>query len=252
VPRQASPEPPVLGGPDLAALPPVLSDGWDSGPEPEPLDATIFDLRIPSALIAEMPLSGLPIADPPAAVPVPPTGPVASYSLRVNGATHVVEAAWIGENLLHVLRERLGLPGAKEGCGQGVCGTCTVLVDGAPAVSCLVPAAAVGDREVITVEGLAEHGVPTAIQQALIAHGAVQCGFCVPGVVVSAHALLSRVPSPDAATVRRAMAGHPCRCAGPNRMIAAVCAVAEANAEAAEPPASLFDPSGPGTSEEPT
>ncbi|WTW95106.1 2Fe-2S iron-sulfur cluster-binding protein [Streptomycetaceae bacterium NBC_01309] len=173
-----------------------------------------------------------------------PGGPTVSYTVRVNGAMHVVDGVWIGESLLHVLRERLGLPGAKDGCGQGVCGTCTVLVDGAPAVSCMLPAATMGDREVTTIEGLADLGVPTAVRQALIAHGAVQCGFCVPGVVVSAHALLARIPQPDEATVRRALAGHPCRCAGPNRMVAAVCAVAAG--EPAEPPASLFEPTGSG------
>lgn len=173
-----------------------------------------------------------------------PGGPTVSYTVRVNGAMHVVDGVWIGESLLHVLRERLGLPGAKDGCGQGVCGTCTVLVDGAPAVSCMLPAATMGDREITTIEGLADLGVPTAVRQALIAHGAVQCGFCVPGVVVSAHALLARIPQPDEATVRRALAGHPCRCAGPNRMVAAVCAVAAG--EAAEPPASLFEPTGSG------
>lgn len=176
------------------------------------------------------------------AEPEAPGGPVVSYTLRVNGAMHVVDNAWLGESLLHVLRERLGLPGAKEGCGQGVCGTCTVLVDGAPVVSCMVPSATLGDREVITIEGLTAQGVPTAIQEALIAHGAVQCGFCVPGVVVSAQALLARIPHPDEATVRRALAGHPCRCVGPNRMVAAVCAVAAG--EPADAPASLFQPAG--------
>ncbi|MGW0661751.1 (2Fe-2S)-binding protein [Streptodolium elevatio] len=171
-----------------------------------------------------------------------PGGPLVSYTLRVNGAMHVVDGAWLGESLLYVLRERLGLPGAKDGCGQGVCGTCTVLVDGAPAVSCMLPGATMGDREVTTVEGLADHGMPTAVRQALIAHGAVQCGFCVPGVVVSAHALLARIPNPDEATVRRALAGHPCRCAGPNRMVAAVCAVA--SGEPGATGASLFEPAG--------
>ncbi|WP_436775448.1 (2Fe-2S)-binding protein [Yinghuangia sp. YIM S09857] len=176
------------------------------------------------------------------AEPEAPGGPVVSYTLRVNGAMHVVDNAWLGESLLHVLRERLGLPGAKEGCGQGVCGTCTVLVDGAPVVSCMVPSATLGDREVTTIEGLTAQGVPTAVQEALIAHGAVQCGFCVPGVVVSAQALLARIPHPDEATVRRALAGHPCRCVGPNRMVAAVCAVAAGEPPAS--PASLFEPAG--------
>lgn len=162
--------------------------------------------------------------------PLPET-PVASYALRVNGTTQVVDRAWIGENLLHVLRERLGLLGAKEGCAQGVCGTCTVLVDGAPAASCLQAAATVGERDVTTVEGLSElGGLPAAIQESLIEHGAVQCGHCIPGVVVSAYALLARIPNPDEPTVRRALAGHPCRCVGPNRMVAAVRAVAEASA----------------------
>lgn len=184
--------------------------------------------------------AGAPSALDAPAEPGGPGGPVVSYTLRVNGAMHVVDGAWIGESLLAVLRERLGLPGAKDGCGQGVCGTCTVLVDGAPSAACMVPAATVGDRAVTTVEGLTDQGACGAIQRALIAHGAVQCGFCVPGVVVSAHALLARIPKPDEATVRRALAGHPCRCVGPNRMVAAVCAVAAGEQD--ESSASVFEP----------
>jgi aerobic-type carbon monoxide dehydrogenase small subunit (CoxS/CutS family) len=196
-----------------------------AAPEPQPYEAPF------------VPAPAQPFVPPP-----PPAGdPAVSYPLRVNGAVHAVEGAWLGESLLYVLRDRLGLCGAKDGCGQGVCGACTVLVDGAPAASCLVPAAVVGQREVTTVEGLAEHGLPSAIQRALVEHGAVQCGFCIPGVVVSAHALLSRIPNPDEPTVRRALAGHPCRCVGPNRMVDAVCAVASGQLSA-EPPASVFEP----------
>ncbi|UGQ09587.1 2Fe-2S iron-sulfur cluster-binding protein [Yinghuangia sp. ASG 101] len=195
------------------------------------------------------PASLAPVSEPPPLPPVrhafpvsdAPGGPVVSYTIKVNGTTQVVDRAWLGENLLQVLRERLGLPGAKDGCGQGVCGTCTVLVDGAPAVACLVPAATVGERAVTTIEGVSAQGGPAAaIRQALIEHGAVQCGFCVPGIVMSAHALLARLPGADEATIRRALAGHPCRCVGPNRMVAAVCAVAAG--QATEPAASLFEP----------
>jgi aerobic-type carbon monoxide dehydrogenase small subunit (CoxS/CutS family) len=152
--------------------------------------------------------------------------PVATYRLRVNGSEHLVDRAWIGESLLFVLRERLGLPGAKDGCGQGVCGMCTVSVDGAATAACLTAAANLGDSDVRTVEGLAADGGPTDVQRALVEAGAVQCGFCTPGVALAATTLLARVPDPDEATVRSALAGHACRCAGPNPMVQAVLAVA--------------------------
>ncbi|MFI1579874.1 (2Fe-2S)-binding protein [Embleya sp. NPDC020630] len=150
------------------------------------------------------------------------TTPTTSYVLRVNGEARLIENAWIGENLLYVLRERLGLPGAKDGCGQGVCGTCTVQLDGVAVAACLIAAATLGDREVRTIEDLDNDPETADVQRALIEAGAVQCGFCVPGVVASVCALLARVAEPSDVEIRRALDGHPCRCAGPHPMVDAV------------------------------
>ncbi|MFD7689999.1 2Fe-2S iron-sulfur cluster-binding protein, partial [Streptomyces sp. NPDC059781] len=116
--------------------------------------------------------------------------PLASYVLRVNGTDRPVTDAWIGESLLYVLRERLGLAGAKDGCSQGECGACNVQVDGRLVASCLVPAATAAGSEVRTVEGLAQDGRPSDVQRALARCGAVQCGFCVPGMAMTVHDLL--------------------------------------------------------------
>ncbi|MFI1380756.1 (2Fe-2S)-binding protein [Embleya sp. NPDC020886] len=148
--------------------------------------------------------------------------PTTSYVLRVNGEARLIENAWIGENLLYVLRERLGLPGAKDGCGQGVCGTCTVHLDGVAVSACLVAAATLGDREVRTIEDLDNDPETTGVQRAMVESGAVQCGYCVPGVVASACALLARSSEPGEVEIRRALDGHPCRCAGPHPMVDAV------------------------------
>jgi aerobic carbon-monoxide dehydrogenase small subunit len=147
-----------------------------------------------------------------------------SYTMRVNGGVLDVRDAWIGESLLYVLRERLGLPGAKAGCEQGECGSCSVLVDGALVCSCLVLAASVGDREVVTPEGLqsGERGVLTAVQRAFVDEGAVQCGFCTPGLVMAVHDLLARDADPDDLVVREAVSGNLCRCTGYGRVLAAV------------------------------
>jgi carbon-monoxide dehydrogenase small subunit len=147
-----------------------------------------------------------------------------SYTLRVNGDVHDVHDAWIGESLLHVLRERLGLPGAKAGCEQGECGSCSVLLDGALVCSCLVLAASVGEREVITPEGLQPEarGVLTAVQRAFVDEGAVQCGFCTPGLVMAVHDLLARDAAPDDLAVREAVSGNLCRCTGYGRVLAAI------------------------------
>ena len=147
-----------------------------------------------------------------------------SYTLRVNGDAREVRDAWIGESLLYVLRERLGLPGAKAGCEQGECGSCSVLLDGVLVCACLVLAAAVGDREVVTPEGLqpGERGVLTAVQRAFVDEGAVQCGFCTPGLVMAVHDLLDREVSPDDLAVREAVSGNLCRCTGYGRVLAAV------------------------------
>ena len=148
------------------------------------------------------------------------------YRLRVNGAEHDVADAWIGENLLYVLRERLGLPGAKAACEQGECGSCSVLVDGVLVCSCLVLAAAAVGRDVTTVEGLEPDGSLTDVQQAFVDEGAVQCGFCTPGLIVAVHDLLDHSPAPGELEVREALSGNICRCTGYGRILAAVETVA--------------------------
>jgi carbon-monoxide dehydrogenase small subunit len=145
-----------------------------------------------------------------------------TFRLRVNGAVHQVESSWDGESLLYVLRERLGLPGAKGACEQGECGSCSVLLDGQLVCSCLVLAAAADDRDVRTVECMSGTDELSDVQQAFLEAGAVQCGFCTPGLVVAVTDLLDRVPSPDDLTIREALAGNLCRCTGYGRIIEAV------------------------------
>ena len=129
--------------------------------------------------------------------------------------------------LLEVLREELELTGTKEGCGEGVCGGCTVLCNGIPIRSCLTLAAEVKGAEIITVEGLAKNGDSLdLLQQAFIDHGAVQCGFCTPGMLMSAKALLDRNPHPDEAEIRRGINGNICRCTGYQKIVAAILEVA--------------------------
>ncbi|MFI5547927.1 2Fe-2S iron-sulfur cluster-binding protein [Streptomyces sp. NPDC051815] len=140
--------------------------------------------------------------------------PHASYVLRVNGADRPVTGAWIGESLLYVLRERLGLAGAKDGCSQGECGACAVQVDGRLVASCLVPAATAAGSEVRTVEGLATNGELSDVQQALCRSGGVQCGFCVPGMAMTIHDLLEGNHAPSELETRQALCGNLCRCSG--------------------------------------
>ncbi|MFJ2514651.1 2Fe-2S iron-sulfur cluster-binding protein [Streptomyces griseoviridis] len=183
------------------------------------------------------------VADEPAATPSddppPPTGdehPLASYVLRVNGVERPVTDAWIGESLLYVLRERLGLAGAKDGCSQGECGACNVQVDGRLVASCLVPAVTAAGSEVRTVEGLAEDGRPSDVQRALARCGAVQCGFCVPGMAMTVHDLLEGNPAPTELETRQALCGNLCRCSGYRGVLNAVNeVVAEREAHSAEP-----------------
>jgi len=150
----------------------------------------------------------------------------ANYKLHVNGRTHDVADAWVGESLLYVLRERLGLMGAKGACEQGECGSCSVLVDGHLVCSCLVMAASAIDRPIVTVEGLAEPAAPTDVQRAFVDTGAVQCGFCTPGLIVASHALLERRPDPTETEIREGLSGNICRCTGYGRIIEAVRRVA--------------------------
>jgi carbon-monoxide dehydrogenase small subunit len=148
-----------------------------------------------------------------------------NYTLTVNGTEHPVKDAWIGESLLYVLRERLGLPGSKGACEQGECGSCTVVIDGNAVCSCLVMAATAVDSQIATIEGLADDGTLTDVQEAFITEGAVQCGFCTPGLVMAVHHLLESNDNPDEMTVKEALSGNICRCTGYGRIFAAVDAV---------------------------
>jgi aerobic-type carbon monoxide dehydrogenase small subunit (CoxS/CutS family) len=163
-------------------------------------------------------------ASPHEAAPTAPNDehPLASYVLRVNGTERPVTDAWIGESLLYVLRERLGLAGAKDGCSQGECGACNVQVDGRLVASCLVPAVTAAGSEVRTVEGLAADGQPSDVQRALARCGAVQCGFCVPGMAMTLHDLLEGNPAPTDLETRQALCGNLCRCSGYRGVLDAV------------------------------
>ncbi|QES06358.1 xanthine dehydrogenase [Streptomyces venezuelae] len=197
-----------------------VSDGFDVTPEP--------------GAFAEVP----------EAEPAPPASfaastdsdehPHTSYTLRVNGADRPVTGSWIGESLLYVLRERLGLAGAKDGCSQGECGACNVQVDGRLVASCLVPAATAAGSEVRTVEGLAVDGEPSDVQRAMAKCGTVQCGFCIPGMCMTVHDLLEGNHAPTELEARQALAGNLCRCSGYRGVLEAVRdVVAEREASAA-------------------
>ncbi|GGU90376.1 hypothetical protein GCM10010211_66190 [Streptomyces albospinus] len=221
----ADPGPAGPTGPADAADAADASDVANAAEEPEPAG--------PVVAVAEAH---------PAPAPGDPAGPDAhdehpsiSYVLRVNGVDRPVTDAWIGESLLYVLRERLGLAGAKDGCSQGECGACSVQVDGRLVASCLVPAATSAGSEVRTVEGLAQNGVPSDVQRALAASGAVQCGFCVPGMAMTVHDLLEGNHAPTELETRKALCGNLCRCSGYRGVLDAVADVVQARAEAAEP-----------------
>ncbi|MFL4907843.1 (2Fe-2S)-binding protein [Streptomyces sp. MMS24-I2-30] len=175
-------------------------------------------------------------------------------NFTVNGRPQEADDVWEGESLLYVLRERLGLPGSKNACEQGECGSCTVRLDGVPVCACLVAAGQAEGREVVTVEGLADHaeqrsgggtrgttldeaqhwraqgaGARTGegaglspVQQAFIDAGAVQCGFCTPGLLVAADEMLERTPNPTDADIREALSGNLCRCTGYEKIMDAV------------------------------
>ena len=146
----------------------------------------------------------------------------------VNGTEQQVDDVWEGESLLYVLRERMGLPGSKNACEQGECGSCTVYLDGLPVCSCLVAAGQAEGRSVGTVEGLADADALHPVQQAFLDAGAVQCGFCTPGMVVTAADLLERHPDPSDETIREALAGNLCRCTGYTKIVDAVHLAAKA------------------------
>ena len=148
-------------------------------------------------------------------------------NVTVNGEAMAADDVWAGESLLYVLRERLGLPGAKNACEQGECGSCTVYLDGTPVCACLVAAGQAQGREVRTVEGLSPGGELHPIQRAFLEAGAVQCGFCTPGLIVAVHDLLARQPDPGDADIREALAGNLCRCTGYQSIVEGVQRAAE-------------------------
>ena len=151
-------------------------------------------------------------------------------TLTVNGTEQSADDVWPGESLLYLLRERLGLPGSKNACEQGECGSCTVYLDGEPVCACLVAAGQAQGREVVTVEGLAPAGDLHPVQEAFVEAGAVQCGFCTPGLLVAADEMLERNPSPTDADIREALSGNLCRCTGYERILDAVRLAAERTA----------------------
>jgi aerobic carbon-monoxide dehydrogenase small subunit len=147
--------------------------------------------------------------------------PLETYVLSVNGRDLPVDDAWIGESLLYVLRERLGQPGSKNACEQGECGSCSVLMDGALVASCCVLAADAAGSAITTVEGLTGEGELSDVQRAFVEQGAVQCGFCIPGMVVAIHDLLDRNVDATELELREAISGNLCRCTGYGRIFAA-------------------------------
>ncbi len=143
-------------------------------------------------------------------------------SCSVNGEPRQADGVWEGESLLHVLRERLALPGSKNACEQGECGSCSIYLDDQLVCACLVLAAQAEGRRIVTVEGLAVDGELHPVQEAFVAAGAVQCGFCTPGLIVATHELLARTPDPSESEVREALAGNLCRCTGYVKILDAV------------------------------
>ncbi len=143
-------------------------------------------------------------------------------TVTVNVTAREADDVWPGESLLFVLRERLGLPGSKNACEQGECGSCTVYLDGEPVCACLVAAGQANGREVVTVAGRTVGGQLHPVQEGVVECGAVQCGICTPGLVVAAHDLLARVPQPSDPEIREALAGNLCRCTGYEKILDAV------------------------------
>jgi carbon-monoxide dehydrogenase small subunit len=148
--------------------------------------------------------------------------------IEVNGSVHGVDVAPL-TRLLDVLRDELGLTGAKEGCGEGECGACTVLLDGTPVMSCLLPACQADGHRVVTIEGVADDGTLSALQEAFVRDGAVQCGFCIPGLLLAATAALEKEPGAGRARLREELAGNLCRCTGYQLVLDAVVDAAAAH-----------------------
>ena len=149
-----------------------------------------------------------------------------AVSIKVNGAVHSVPAE-PDTPLLYVLRNDLGLNGAKFGCGLGQCGTCTVLVDGAPVRSCVMPIGTLGQSEITTLEGIGTVEQPHPLQAAFIEEQAAQCGYCIPGIIMMAKALLDRKQQPSEAEIQLALASNLCRCGTHNRIVRAILKVAQ-------------------------
>ncbi|MGV9689347.1 (2Fe-2S)-binding protein [Streptomyces sp. NPDC003444] len=191
-------------------------------PEPDPAPETDAGLRAETVLDTDVPDPVPPVPAEVHASTDSDEHPHTSYTLRVNGVDRPVTGSWIGESLLYVLRERLGLAGAKDGCSQGECGACNVQVDGRLVASCLVPAATAAGSEVRTVEGLAVDGEPSDVQRAMARCGTVQCGFCIPGMCMTVHDLLEGNHAPTDLETRQALAGNLCRCSGYRGVLEAV------------------------------
>jgi len=151
-------------------------------------------------------------------------------SLTVNGKKYEI-AVSSNQTLLDILRNEMGLTGTKEGCGEGDCGACAVLMDGKAVNSCLVPAVGVNGRDIVTVEGLAEGESLHPLQEAFVEHGAIQCGFCSPGMLISGKALLDRNPHPSEAETRLAISGNLCRCTGYQKIVEAIMSSGEKTEE---------------------
>jgi carbon-monoxide dehydrogenase small subunit len=147
--------------------------------------------------------------------------------LHVNRVSYRVEVE-PRRTLVEVLRETLGLTGTKRSCNEGECGACTVLIDGEPVASCLVLAVDAQGKEILTIEGLSDGEKLHPLQEAFVKHGAIQCGFCTPGMVLSAKALLDRIPRPTALEVRKAISGNLCRCTGYQQIVDAILAASKA------------------------
>ncbi|OWA03388.1 hypothetical protein B9W62_23875 [Streptomyces sp. CS113] len=240
----AEPRPESPTGPPSGAAEESGPAGHGTGPDDAADTRTVADGAETDAGATEAGHDGA--RDPSAPAGPREEHPLASYVLRVNGADRPVTDAWIGESLLYVLRERLGLAGAKDGCSQGECGACNVQVDGRLVASCLVPSVTAAGSEVRTVEGLAADGQPSDVQRALARRGAVQCGFCVPGMAMTVHNLLEGNPAPTELEARQALCGNLCRCSGYRGVLEAVQEVvaereahadaeAQAGADAEEP-----------------